>query len=122
MAKPYSQGSIGSTTVKDVNGTVHYRCDGFRHDVQIRYTELPTQGHDTFRAFVQELHDTGGEARFKPASGSSTADNRGQIDVVADFTEQAVQAKFRDRGRARPESLTLKGKNVVSQIKPWLTD
>jgi len=120
--KPYSEGSTGKTTIEDVNGTVYYKCEGFRHDVKISYSECPTPHHGTVQDLVTNLHANGGEATFYPAHSQGTYDSTKAIDVVANFGTNVLPAEWRDRFRARPATLSFKGKRILSTIRGWITD
>ena len=122
MAKPISQGSVGETVVTDVNNVTHYRCEGWRHDVELRYAKIPKVHHDTFLTVVQQLHNTGGEAQFAPASSDGSIDDNKVIDTVAKFDDSTIGADFAKRMRKRGASLMLQGKDLQTEPYDWLTE
>jgi len=120
--KPYSEGSIGQTSIEDVNGTVYYRCEGFRHDLRINYSECPTPHHKTVQDLIMNLHNNDGEATFHPAHSQGTFDGTKAVDVVANFGTSVLPAEWSNRFRRRPATLQFKGKRILDSIKGWITE
>ena len=121
-AVPYSRGSDGNTIVTNVNGTKFYRNEGFRHDAELSWDELPLAHHETVQSLVETLHNNGGEADLALAAKDGTVSGNMVWHVVADFGPDALHATFDKRVRARPATLSFAGKEVKSQPFDWITN
>jgi hypothetical protein len=124
-AVPFSQGDSGATIVDDVNNTVHYVCDGWRHNLNLEYEQVPESDHQTLLTVVRELHDPTttpqGEADISIAGSDGTVTSK-TVSGVAEFTEDVIPAEFEGRMRRRPVTLSFKGKSLQSKPYGWLTD
>jgi hypothetical protein len=115
-------GQEGATVVTDVNHETHYRCEGWRHDVELNYTEIPEDHHSTLLSLVENLHKNGGEGTLYIASSDGTRDASKSVDVVANFSDDALPASFSKRARQRPARLRFQGKSPLATPKDWLAD
>jgi len=123
MTKPIVDGERGGPTViEDVNSVSHYNADGWVHDVELSYSQIPKQHHETLLDLVRDMNAGDGEATFAPANADGTPIKSKSIDVVAAFGQNPVPTEFSDRTRNRPATLSFNEKRPNTEPFYWLTN
>ncbi|AUO79293.1 hypothetical protein [Salinibacter phage M31CR41-2] len=123
MLTPVVDGERGGPTViEDVNSVSHYNADGWAHDVELSYAQIPKQHHGTLLDLVRDLNAGQGEATFAPAQPDGSPITTKSIDLVAAFGQNPLPTEFSDRARQRPATLKFNEKTPKDDPYAWLTD